>query len=103
MVNLIFLTKGLKMSWSTNHIKRSKRLRRCSSKILEVEEFLSARMRNNLQGFRKDHRKLFFARDGLTEITEGSWLSDDGSLTILMPLAFLEDSNLPRFSFCTKI
>ena len=63
MVNLIFLTKREAKNVLVNESHRAKQE---ASEIfvkdlLEVEEFLSARMRNNLQGFREHHRKLFFA------------------------------------------
>ena len=69
MVNLIFLTKREAKNVLVNESHRAKQ----EASEISVKDL-----------------------HWLTEITEGSWLSDDGSLTILMPLAFLEDSNLPR-------
>ena len=62
MVNLIFLTKREAKNVLVNESHRAKQVASEISvkDILEVEEFLRAQVRNNLQGFREDQRKLFF-------------------------------------------
>ena len=63
MVNFIFLVKREAENVLVNESHRAKQeVSEISVKdLLDVEEFLRALVRNNLQAFREHHSKLFFA------------------------------------------